>query len=370
MTGSEIMVAKLYHEDDGDLTVLEGLTIVICGYGNQGRSQALNMRDAGVKVIVGNRDDEYRVRAQNDGFPTFDISEAAEQADAFFILVPDEVQNDVYKKQVEPYLKEHTAIIFAHGYNIAFGLIKPPSNIDVLLIAPRMIGIGVRECILNGEGYFSFIGVRQDASGRAKDKLLALSKAVGGLSKAGIEVTFEQETILDLFTEQGFGPASSQIMMKPIDLLVEAGYPEEAVLVELILSGNMKHSFMNMMNLGIVNQVGLLDERSQYGLLSRGIRYKEVIEEVLLIQKGILRHIEDGSFAREWERFSSKVKFKFIKFMASRIGFASLEKRVRKSLRFPEVDLWAETPYPTEDDITKRIQLQKELEEFKRYKEY
>ncbi|MFX1507638.1 MAG: NAD(P)-dependent oxidoreductase [Promethearchaeota archaeon] len=364
------MDAKLYHEDDGDLSVLKGLKVAICGYGNQGRSQALNMRDAGVKVIVGNREDDYRKRAQDDGFHTFDISEAAKQADALFLLVPDEVQNTVYKKQVEPFLKEHSSIIFAHGYNIAFGLIDPPSNIDVLLIAPRMIGIGVRECILNGEGYFSFIGVHQDASGNAKEKLLALSKAVGGLSKAGIEVSFEQETILDLFTEQGFGPASSQIMMKPIDLLTEAGYPEEAVLVELILSGNMKHSFMNMMNLGIVNQVGFLDERSQYGLLSRGMRYREIIEEVLSIQKDILRHIEDGGFAKEWEQFSTKIKFKFIKFMASRIGFGSLEQRVRKSLQLPEVDLWAETPYPTEEDVERTKRIKRELEEFKQYKEF
>ncbi|MFX0123243.1 MAG: NAD(P)-binding domain-containing protein [Candidatus Hodarchaeota archaeon] len=364
------MGAKLYHEDDGDLTVLKGVTVAICGYGNQGRSQALNMRDTGVNVIVGNREDNYRIRAQNDGFPTFDISEAAKQADVLFLLVPDEVMKDVYKKQVEPFLKEHSAIIFAHGYNIAFGLIIPPSNLDILLIAPRMIGIGVRECVLNGEGYFSFIGVHQDASGRAKDKLLALSKAIGGLSKAGIEVSFEQETILDLFTEQGFGPASSQIMMKPIELLVEAGYPEEAVLVELILSGNMKYSFMNMMDIGIINQVGLLDERSQYGLLSRGMRYKEVIEEVLHIQKGVLHNIENGGFAKEWERFSSKIKFKFIKFMASRVGFGSLEKRVRKNLGLPEVDLWAETPYPTENDIEKKLQLQRELEEFKTYREF
>ncbi|UCG00276.1 MAG: NAD(P)-binding domain-containing protein [Candidatus Heimdallarchaeota archaeon] len=364
------MGVTLYNEDDGDLTVLKGITVAICGYGNQGRSQALNIRDAGVNVIIGNRDDEYRVRAQKDGFPTFDISEAVKQADALFLLVPDEVQKDVFTKQVKPFLREHSVIIFAHGYNIAFGLIIPPSNIDVLLIAPRMIGIGVRECILNGEGYFSFIGVHQDASGKAKDKLLALSKAVGGLSKAGIEISFEQETILDLFTEQGFGPASSQIMMKPIELLVEAGYPEEAVLVELILSGNMKHSFMNMMDLGIVNQVGLLDERSQYGLLSRGMRYKEIIEEVLHIQKGVLRHIEDGGFAKEWERFPSKVKFKFIKFMASRVGFGSLEKRVRKNLGLPEVDLWAETPYPTEEEIERKMRLQRELEEFKQYKEF
>ncbi|MFX0015930.1 MAG: NAD(P)-dependent oxidoreductase [Promethearchaeota archaeon] len=364
------MDAKLYHETDGDLDVLEGKTVAIIGYGNQGRSQALNMRDVGINVVVGNRKDDYRVRAEKDGFPTFEIFEATKMADALFLLIPDEIMNQVYRKQVEPYLKTQAALIFAHGYNIAFKLIIPPKNIDVLLIAPRMIGIGVRECILNGQGYFSFIGIHQDASGKAEEKLLALSKAVGGLSKAGIRVTFEQETFLDLFTEQGFGPASSQIMMKPIDLLIEAGYPEEAVLVEFILSGTMKHLFQNMLDVGIINQVGLLDDRSQYGLLSRGMRYKKVIDEVLLIQKGVLHHIENGEFAKEWEKVVTKIKFKFIKFMASRVGFGVLEKRVRKNLRLPEVDLWIDTPYPTEGEIEKKMVLQKELEEFNHYKEF
>jgi len=362
--------AQLYYEKDGELSILKEKTIAVCGYGNQGRSQALNMRDAGLTIIVGNRLDAYRARAENDGFQTYDISKASKLADVIFILLPDELQESIYKKEIEKHLKDNATLVFAHGYNIAFGLITPPENIDVLLIAPRMIGIGVRECILNGEGYFSFIGVHQNASGKARKILLALTKAVGGLSKAGIEVTFEQETILDLFTEQGFGPASSQIMMKPIDLLIEEGYPEEAVLVEFILSGNMKYTFNQMLKYGIVEQIGLLNKQSQYGLLTRGLRYKEIISEILEIQKGILNHIESGRFSKEWEKRLTKIKFKFIKLMSSRVGFGPLEKRVRKSLGFPEVDLWTETPYPTIKDISVKQELVKELEEFKGYSEF
>jgi len=340
------------------------------GYGNQGRSQALNMRDQGLKVIVGNRDDEFKTRAKSDGFDTYSISEVVEKAEALFFLIPDEIMGDVFEKQVRPYLKQNDAIVFASGYNIAFGLINPPDFIDVLLIAPRMIGIGVRECFLNKVGYFTFIGVHQDTSGNAKEKMLALSKAVGGLTKAGIEVTFMQEAVLDLFTEQGFGPALSQIMMKPINILVDVGYPEEAVLVELVLSGRMKYAFNSFLEYGIVNQIKLLEEVSQYGAMSRGIRYNNPFKRILTIQKSVLKHIENSGFAVEWEKKSTKLKFKFIKFMASKVGFAKLEKRVRESLGMPEVDLWAETPYPTEEDIQKAKKIQQEIDRFKNFKEF
>jgi ketol-acid reductoisomerase len=291
-------------------------------------------------------------------------------ADIIFILLPDELQKSVYEKHIEPNLEEGKVLVFAHGYNIAFELIKPPKNVDILLIAPRMIGIGVRECVLSGEGYFSFIGVHQNGSGRGKERLLALCKAVGALSKAGIEVSFKQETILDLFTEQGFGPASSQIMMKPIDLLIEKGYPEEAVLVEFILSGNMKYTIQAMLNVGIIDQIGLLHDREQFGLLTRGLRYKHAITEILTIQKGILKHIESRGFTKEWERLVTKLKFKFIKFMASRVGIGPLERRVRKKLHFQVVDLWAETPYPTSEEIAETQKRKQELADFYRYPEF
>ena len=364
------MQTKIYHENDGNLSILNERMVGMIGYGNQGRSQALNMRDNGLKVVIGNRDDEYKKRAESDGFTTCSISEAAKRADVLFFLIPDEIMNEVFEEQVKPHIKQNDALVFASGYNIAFDLIKPPDFVDVLLIAPRMIGIGVRECFLNKEGYFTFIGVHQDASGKAKEKLLALSKAVGGLTKAGIEVNFMQEAVLDLFSEQGFGPAFSQIMMKPINILINAGYPEEAILVELILSGRMKYAFNSILEYGIVNQTQLLEDASQYGEMSRGLRYQNPIKRILSIQKEVIKNIENGGFAQEWERKSTKLKFKLIKFMASKVGFARIEKEVRKSLGMPEVDLWAETPYPSKEDIEKAKKLRYELESFKCFKEF
>jgi ketol-acid reductoisomerase len=361
---------KVFRDEDGDISVLDNKIVGFIGYGNQGRSQAMNLRDQGVKVIVGNRKDDYRVRAENDGFKTYDISEAVPKADMLFILVPDELQLDIFENQIRPFLKEGQSLVFAHGYNIAFDLIKPPKNVDVLLIAPRMIGIGVRETFLSGEGYFSFIGIHQNASGKARENLMALTKGVGGLTKGTIETSFQEETTLDLFTEQGFGGASGQIFMNPINILIEAGYPKEAVLVEFILSGAMKHAFYNMLNYGITTQVEFLNERTQYGALSRGLRYKEAINEILEIQGDILKKIENGQFAEEWEKKFTKIKFRVMKFFVSKVGIGKMERQVRKKLRMPEIDLWAETPYPTSEDIKKSEQLKKELEEFKYFKEF
>lgn len=361
---------KLFKEQDADIFFIKDKVVAFIGYGNQGRSQALNMRDHNIKVIIGNIPDLYRKRAQNDGFDTYNISEACQKADVMFLLLPDEIMCDIYQKDIEPNLKVNDVLVFAHGYNIAFELIKPPKEIDVLIIAPRMIGIGVRECFLNKEGYFSFVGIKQDHSENALQILLALAKGVGGLTKGGIETTFRDETVLDLFTEQGFGPASSQMMMKPIQILTEIGIPKEAILIELILSGKMKHTFNNMRDYGVINQMNLLDLRTQYGVLSRGLRYFNVINKILEKQEGILKHIESGKFAIEWEKKISKVKLSIIKFFASRVGFGKLEKKVRKNLNIPEVDLWEEIPYPSLEEIQEKAKITNQLEDFLHYSEF
>ena len=363
-------MANIYREKDADLSVLKGTTIGMIGYGNQSRSQALNLRDQGLNVIVGNREDEYKRRAEEDGFTTYSISETVQKAQALFFLIPDELMSGVFRAEIRPHLKKNDAIIFASGYNIAFGLIEPPDFIDVFLIAPRMIGIGVRETFLNKDGYFSFIGVHQDASGKGKEKMLALSKGVGGLTKGGIEVTFKEEAVLDLFSEQGFGPAFSQIMMKPINILIEAGYSEEAVLIEMVLSGKMKYAFKGIMDSGIINQIHFMPKRAQYGAMSRGIRLKDPIHNIINIQKDVVLNIENGGFAEEWEKSITKLKFKFIKFMASRIGFAKLEKRVRESLGMPDVDLWEEVPYPTKEESKKTSEIRNMLKEFQYFNEF
>lgn len=361
---------QVFTEKDADLSLLEGKTIAFVGYGNQGRSQALNMRDHQLNVIIGNIDDEYKVRAQKDGFPVFSIDEACQRADFIFILIPDEIMSEVYQSKIAPNLKKHDTIVFAHGYDIAFRYIKPHKELDVVLLAPRMIGIGVRECFLNREGYFSFIAVNQNASGHANEKVLALAKAIGSLIKGGLSTTFQDETFLDLFTEQGFAPANSAIMMKPIDILKDFGVPIEAILIELILSGKMKHSFDAMRNFGIINQINLLDSRTQYGVLSRGIRYHSIMKKIVHIQEDILSHIENGGFAKEWEKKWSRIKLAVIKFFATRVSFGKMESKVRKNFKIPEVDLWEEKPYPTIDEIREKESIKKQLEDFDRFTDF
>ncbi|MHA1112158.1 MAG: NAD(P)-binding domain-containing protein, partial [Promethearchaeota archaeon] len=220
----------VYLDDDGNTEALKGKTIAIIGYGNQGRSQALNLRDSGVEVVVGNIRDEYRKTAETDGFEVFEITEACTKADIMFLLLPDEVLPEIYSKHIENTLIDGNTLCFASGYNVAFNLIKIPKSLDVIMIAPRMIGVGVRETYLSGEGFYSFIAVEQDTTGNAKDTVLALTKALGSLKKGGIWVTFKQEAQLDLFNEQAFGPAFGRVLLTAISTLINNGLPPEAVL--------------------------------------------------------------------------------------------------------------------------------------------
>ena len=169
----------IYFEEDGNIDDVKGKKITVVGYGNQGRAQALNMKESGLEVIIGNKDDDYKKTALSDGFEVFDIPEAVKKADIVFILTPDETMPELYTKDIEPNLKDGACINFASGYNIAFDLIVPSEKIDVIMIAPRMIGVGVRENYLSGEGYFSFICVHQDSTGKAENRVKAIGIAIG-----------------------------------------------------------------------------------------------------------------------------------------------------------------------------------------------
>ncbi len=359
-----MMKTNIYHEYDGDLSLLKEKVIAVIGYGNQGRAQALNLRDSGLNVIIGNQDDNYKKRAEKDNFDTYSIENAIKKAQIFFILIPDEIMKEVFNDIIVPNLKEHDTVIFASGYNIAFNIITLPNNIDILLIAPRMIGIGVRECYLNRKGFFTFIGVHQDASGNAKENLLALSKGIGALIKGSIDVSFKQEAVLDLFNEQGFGPAFGQVLLKSMKTLIDAGYPPEAVLVEMFMSGEMSYTYEKMAQVGLVKQTNFHSQTSQYGSMSRGIKFRGISKEIEKKQKKILLDIESGKFAQEWEGKLSKLKFKFIKFFATRLSFAKTEETVRKSLGIPDYDLFTEIPYPTDEDIKKSKEIENDLKNF------
>jgi ketol-acid reductoisomerase len=202
-------MAKVYYDQDTSLAPLSDKTIGVIGYGNQGRAQALNLKDSGLNVIIGVRADETREQAVSDGFDVVPIAEAANQAQTILFLIPDEVMPDVFRDEVLPALSPGKAICFASGYNIAFNLIEPPDGVDVIMVAPRMIGAGVRQCYLEGRGFPSFIGIHQDASGNALETTLAIAKGIGSTKSGAMLLTFAQEAELDLFTEQGFGPGLS-----------------------------------------------------------------------------------------------------------------------------------------------------------------
>jgi ketol-acid reductoisomerase len=251
-------------------------------------------------VLVGNVDDGYRKTALADGFEPMPIREAASRADVLFMLVPDEVMPDVYRSDVEPELAPGKTLVFAHGYNVAFGMITPPPGVDVVMVAPRMIGAGVRDCYVSGAGFPSFVGVHQDASGHARARMLALAKALGSLRAGCIEMSFNDEATLDLFTEQAFGPAFGAVMGSAVNALIDAGYPPEAVLLELYLSGEFAYSLEKGRELGMRQQHRLHSHTSQYGTITRAPRFFDLAGPLREKMNGILGEIRSGAFAREW----------------------------------------------------------------------
>lgn len=293
-------MAEIYHDDAADLGVLEDQTVALIGYGNQGRAQALNLRDSRVNVIVGNIRDRAGAAAKKDGFPVSKIAEACEQADVVMLLIPDEIMPEIFKTYVAPNLAPGNMVVFASGYNIAFNLITPPDYVDVTLVAPRMIGVGVRETFVSGSGFPSFVGVHHDATGNAKARMLAIAKGIGSTRAGCIEMSMHDEATLDLFTEQAFGPAFGRVLMTAIELLIEAGYPPEAVLLELYLSGEFAYSFDKIREVGMMKQMDFHSRTSQYGTVTRSARFMELAEPIKEKMSAVLEEIRSGSFADEW----------------------------------------------------------------------
>lgn len=357
-------MVEIFHDDDGNLEIIKDKTISIIGYGNQGRAQALNLRDNGLRIIVGNIEDKYKQIAQKDGFDVFSIEEAVKISDIIFILIPDELMRNVFKVKIKPNLKPNSLINFASGYNVGFRLLDLPNNIDIVMIAPKMIGIGVRETFLNEKGFFSFIAVEQDVSGNAKDILLALAKGIGTLKKGAVMMTMKDEAVLDLFNEQAFGPAFGRVLLTCINVLIDAGYPPEAVLIEMYMSGEMSHTYKKMADVGLIKQVDFHSQTSQYGAMSRGIRFRKL--PLLPKMKQILNEIQNGEFTKEWEKSITRLKFKIIKYFATKQKINKLEKQVRKNLNLKIYDVYEENP-PTTEEMEKLTEITDELKLFEQY---
>lgn len=294
----------IYYDDDTSLEPLEGKTIAVIGYGIQGSAQSNNMRDSGLDVILGLRKDGPSWKnAENDGFEVFEIDEAAKRADIVHMLIPDEKQAAVYNKFIHDNLEDGNALGFSHGFNIRFGQILPPENIDVIMMAPKGPGAMVRREYLAGSGVPALIAVEQDYTGAAKERALAMAKACGATRVGVLETTFKEETETDLFGEQvDLCGGSAELVKAAFETLVEAGYhPEIAyfeclhelkLIVDLYYKGGIEGMWKNVSN------------TAEYGGRTRGPGI--ITPDTKATMKEILKDIQDDKFAEEWVNENKK----------------------------------------------------------------
>lgn len=291
-------MATIYYDQDADLDHLKGKTISVIGYGSQGHAQTQNLRDSGLNVLVGLRPGGPSYKsAQNHGFNPVSIGEAAERGDLIHVLLPDEAQVDVYNSQIAPHLKSGKTLSFSHGFNIHFGQIVPPEDVDVIMVAPKGPGKLVRSEYEKGGGVPCLMAVHQDASGEAKDTALAFAKGIGGTRAGVILTTFAEETETDLFGEQAVLCGGVSALIKAgFETLVEAGYQPELAYFECM------HEMKLIVDLfyegGLAHMRRYISNTAEYGDLTRGPRLinKKTRKEM----KKILKEIRNGKFAREW----------------------------------------------------------------------
>ncbi|MBE0654952.1 MAG: ketol-acid reductoisomerase [Bacteroidales bacterium] len=298
-------MTKIFYDKDADISLLEGKTVGIIGYGNQGRAQALNMKDSGItSILIATARDETYEKAEKDGFQLTEIQNITRQSDILFLLIPDEIMPQVYEEHVAPNLRPGMVLNFASGYNITFRQIVPPDHVDVIMVAPRMIGDGVRNLFLEKKGYPAFIAVEQNASGSAREIALALAKAMGATRKGTIEVTMKDETMLDLLAEQAIWPMIMSVITEAFRFEVEKGHPAAASLVELYISKEPAYMFEKMAEMGLFKQMPLHSHTSQYGQMSRAEALdKSFIRKTL---EDAYEYLEKGNFAREWKEEQEK----------------------------------------------------------------
>jgi ketol-acid reductoisomerase len=274
--------------------------VCVLGYGNLGRAICLNLRDAGVApLLVGNIADEYADQAKAEDFAVLPISEAVAASDIAFVLLPDEVIPEVFKAEIAPNLNDGAAVIFASGYTLAYGLIMPPSKVDVLLLAPRMGGELARERYLEQTGFFAYVSVEQDVSGRAWQRLLGIAHAVGVLQAGAMELDARREADLDLFIEQTLGAAIGVAVMSAFTLGVEAGIPPEAMVLEMYMSGEMETVFRAFREMGFYRASDTHGPTAMYGGF---VRTMELMQSDLASTfRKTLEEISNGQFAEQFQ---------------------------------------------------------------------
>jgi ketol-acid reductoisomerase len=284
-------MTTIFHDDDADLAELAGARVAVVGYGNQGRSWALNLRDSGLDTQVCVRADATREQARVDGFEPAAL-DAASDADVVCVLVPDDIIPSL------PLTRPSDGLtVVASGYTLAFDRFAPDG--DLGMVAPRMLGPEVRRCYEEGIGFITAVGVHRDVTGRAQARVLALAKAVGGLRQGAIELTPTQEAILDLSVEQALSPVLGLVNNAFVRVMTERGIPLEAVITELVLSGEVERTMRLVREGGYAAQFEFHSPTSQYGQLTRREAYNDV--DVTSKMRALVDDIESGRFADEWD---------------------------------------------------------------------
>jgi len=291
-------MATLYYEKDAPLEPIQKRKVAVIGYGSQGHAHALNLKDSGVDVRVGLHAASKSARkAQDAGLRVLSVADAAREADVVMVLTPDEKQRKIYDEEIAPALSRGKALFFAHGFNIHYGQIRPPSDVDVILIAPKAPGHMVRRLYQQGQGTPSLIAVHRDASGQARTLGLSYARALGSARCGVLETTFKEETETDLFGEQAVlcGGLTS-LVQAGYDTLVQAGYQPESAYFECLHELKLIVDMMYEGGLGWMRHS--ISDTAEYGDYSRGPRI--VTDATRAEMKRILREIQTGAFAREW----------------------------------------------------------------------
>jgi ketol-acid reductoisomerase len=292
------MAVEIFYDDDADLAIVQSRKVAVIGYGSQGHAHALSLRDSGVDVRIGLPEgSKSRPKAEEEGLRVVTPAQAAAEADLIMILAPDTKQRSIYADDIAPNLKDGDAIFFGHGFNIRYGLITPPSNVDVAMVAPKGPGHLVRRQFVDGKGVPCLIAVEQDATGNGTALALSYAKGIGGTRAGVIKTTFTEETETDLFGEQVvLCGGTTALVQAGFETLVEAGYAPEIAYFECL--HELKLIVDLMYEGGIARMRYSVSDTAEYGDVSRGPRL--INDSVRQEMRKILREIQDGTFAEEW----------------------------------------------------------------------
>ena len=306
-------MSRMYYNDDGDLNVLKGKKVAVIGYGSQGHAHALNMKENGVDVVVGLYEGSKSwTKAEAEGLYVTTVEEAAKAAQVVMILLPDEKQKEIYTKFIAPHLEEGDALAFAHGFNIVFSQVVPPSNVDVFMVAPKGPGHLVRREFEKGAGVPCLFAIYQNFTGKAQEVALAYAKAIGGTRAGVIETTFKEETETDLFGEQAvLCGGVTELIKAGFDTLVEAGYQPEIAYFECMHEMNLIVDLLY--ECGMDRMRYSVSDTAEYGDYVTGKRI--INEDTRKEMKKVLAEVQSGQFAQKWilENQSGRAMYNAIK---------------------------------------------------------